>query len=84
MMMLMLILISLVSLSLQFEANEVDASAERASNLALIDKMTSGTMRSSRRSGDKGLVNDRKAVRFASGGKGSAALANKGGKKSRK
>lgn len=68
----------------QFEANEVDASAERASNLALIDKLASGTMRSNRRSGDKSLVNDRKAVRFASGGKGSAALTNKGGKKSRK
>lgn len=59
----------------------MDVKQERASNLALIDKMASGTARASKRTGDKGLVNERKAVRFASGGKGSAALAKKGGKK---
>jgi regulator of ribosome biosynthesis len=62
----------------------VDAAKERASNMALIDKMANGAAKSSRRSGDKGLVNDRKAVRFASGGKGSASLASKGAKKGRK
>lgn len=59
----------------------MDGKQERDTNLALIDKMTSGAAKSSRRSGDKGLVNDRKAVRFASGGKGSASLASKGGRK---
>lgn len=49
--------------------------------MALIDKMATGAAKSSRRSGDKDLVNERKAVRFASGGKGSAALASKTVKK---
>lgn len=58
----------------KFDANEVDASQERASHMALLTKMKKGTETANKRSGDKGLVNARKAVRFASQGKGSAVL----------
>ncbi|PWN36118.1 RRS1-domain-containing protein [Meira miltonrushii] len=64
----------------KFEANEVDASKERASHMALLNKMTNGTLAASKRNGDKDLVNVRKAVRFASDGKGSRVLAGDKGK----
>lgn len=61
----------------KFEANEVNASRERASHLALLNKMTNGSVAASKRSGEKDLVNVRKAVRFASDGKGSLGLVGK-------
>ncbi|KAH0445952.1 hypothetical protein IEQ34_025213 [Dendrobium chrysotoxum] len=64
----------------KFEANEVDASKERASHMALLNKMTNGTLATNKRNGDKDLVNVRKAVRFASDGKGSRVLAGDLGK----
>ena len=64
----------------KFEANEVDASKERASHLDLLNKMTNGAVAASKRNGDKDLVNVRKAVRFASDGKGSRVLAGDKGK----
>lgn len=65
----------------KFQANEVDASQENKKNLALLDHMNNKQVRTSKRDGEKDLVNARKAVRFASNGKGSVSLASK---KSRK
>ncbi|KDN53008.1 RRS1-domain-containing protein [Tilletiaria anomala UBC 951] len=58
------------SLKRKFEPNEVNTSAERSVQLGLLGKME----RAQKAGGDKGLVNTRKAVKYASQGRGTAAL----------
>jgi len=69
----------------KFDPTEKSVEAEKSSNLALIRKIESGH-RSSKKvkqdavgegTGDGNVLNVRKAVRFASGGHGAAALARK-------
>jgi regulator of ribosome biosynthesis len=62
----------------QFAPNEIDTSSERNAQLAMLNGLGGSASRSkpnAKGQGDESLVNARKAVRFASGGRGSAALA---------
>jgi len=69
----------------KFDPIEKSVEAEKSANLELVRKIESGH-RSSKRAkqdavgegtGDRSVLNVRKAVRFASGGKGAVALARK-------
>ncbi|SPO32766.1 related to RRS1 - regulator of ribosome biogenesis [Ustilago trichophora] len=74
----------------KFDPNEKDTSAERANNLALLNKLGTSAMRKKANSansvgqGDADLVNTRKAVQFATGGHGVTSMGGKGGKRGRK
>lgn len=61
---------------MQFEPTEAPVEREKAANLALIHKMEKEPRQNKAKkdTGD-GVLNVRKAIRSASGGKGSAALA---------
>jgi regulator of ribosome biosynthesis len=71
----------------QFDPIEKPVDAERSSNLDLIKQIGNGapggsSLKKAKRDGGGGVgdvVNVRKAVRFASGGQGAAALARKSG-----
>ena len=70
----------------QFDPIEKSVDAERSANMALIQQIGNGGGSSAKKakreaSGDGAgdVVNVRKAVRFASGGQGAAALARKSG-----
>ncbi|CDU22148.1 related to RRS1-regulator of ribosome biogenesis [Sporisorium scitamineum] len=62
----------------KFDPNEKDVAAERAGNLALLNKLGTSAMRkkaqNSEGQGDKELVNTRKAVQFATGGHGVTSM----------
>lgn len=68
----------------QFDPAEVSADKEKSSNLAILSKLgREPVAKKSRKSGDD-VVNVRKAVRAVSGGRGSAALAQRSNGKGRK
>lgn len=62
----------------QFDPTEASASAEKSQNMAIFSKLDREPSAKKAKDGDEGL-NVRKAVRFASKGKGSAALARTSG-----
>ena len=72
-------------LSPQFDPIEKSVDAERSANMALVKQIGNGsssTKKAKREAAGDGagdVVNVRKAVRFASGGQGAAALARKSG-----
>ena len=70
--------------ALQFDPTEVSAKAEQSQNMAILSKLDrEPEAKKSKTSSD--VLNVRKAVRFASKGKGSAALAgDANGKKGKK
>lgn len=68
---------------MQFEPTEAPVEREKAANLALIQKMEKEPrQKKARKDTRDGVLNVRKAIRAASGGKGSVALAksSRGGK----
>ena len=72
----------------KFDPNEKDTTAERASNLALLNKLGTSAMRKKAANtagqGDADLVNTRKAVQFATGGHGVTSMKGGSGKRGRK
>ena len=76
----------------KFDPNEKDTGAERAGNLALLNKLGTSAMRkkaiNSAGQGDADLVNTRKAVQFATNGHGVTSMgggdSRRGGKRGRK
>ncbi|CBQ69706.1 related to RRS1-regulator of ribosome biogenesis [Sporisorium reilianum SRZ2] len=72
----------------KFDPNEKDVAAERAGNLALLNKLGTAAMRkkalNTEGQGDKELVNARKAVQFATGGHGVTSMGAKRGKRGAK
>ncbi len=66
----------------KFDPTERDVSDERSQQLGVLDRMDRHGMKAGRSSmrgqGDAALVNERKAVKFASGGRGGIALARDG------
>ena len=68
----------------QFEATEVSADREKSQNLSILSKLDREPATKRVKGGDE-VLNVRKAVRAASKGKGSAALAKESsGKKGKK
>lgn len=70
---------SLTALYLQFEPAEASVEAEKKASLVLISKLDGSAGKKSRKSDGPaadGVVNVRKAVRFASKGRGNVALAS--------
>ncbi|KAH9833669.1 ribosome biogenesis regulatory protein-domain-containing protein [Rhodofomes roseus] len=64
----------------KFDPTEVSASAEKSHNLAILQKLDrEPAMKKAKSSGGHDVLNVRKAIRSASKGKGSAALAREGG-----
>lgn len=72
----------------KFDPNEKDTTAERANNLALLNKLGTSAMRKKAANtagqGDADLVNTRKAVQFATGGHGVTSMKGGSGKRGRK
>lgn len=72
----------------KFDPNEKDVGAERASNLALLNKLGTAAMRKNAKlaqgQGDRELVNTRKAVQFATAGHGVTSMKAKRGKRASK
>ncbi|KAF9006650.1 ribosome biogenesis regulatory protein-domain-containing protein [Cyathus striatus] len=68
----------------KFEPTTASAESEKKSSLAIISRMDSDAKKTRREPKEEGVLNVRKAVRFASKGKGSFALAGKVGPKSAK
>lgn len=74
----------LISLNMKFDPAEISASSEKSNNLALLSKLDREPTTKKSKTGDS-VLNVRKAVRFASQGRGSAALArDSAGSKGRK
>lgn len=65
----------------QFDPTETPVERERQTNIALISKLDGAPRQKKPRKDETGdgVLNVRKAVRFASGGKGSVALAKRSG-----
>ncbi|KAI0092696.1 ribosome biogenesis regulatory protein-domain-containing protein [Irpex rosettiformis] len=63
----------------KFEPAEVSSSTEKSHNLAILSKLDREPSAKKAKSGGDDVLNVRKAVRFASKGKGSAALARQSG-----
>ncbi|KAI0776198.1 ribosome biogenesis regulatory protein-domain-containing protein [Trametes elegans] len=73
----------------KFEPAEISAESEKSHNLAILSKLDKEPVakkfkKSSQTSGGSDVLNVRKAIRSASKGKGSAALAREGGSKGKK
>ena len=67
---------------LQFEPTEISASQEKSQNLAILSKLDKEpSAKKSKTSSGGDVLNVRKAIRSASKGKGSAALAREGASK---
>ncbi|CAO1624592.1 unnamed protein product [Parajaminaea phylloscopi] len=63
-----------------FDPNEGDARAERKKQMAILGKLDGSSSHKPR--GSEGVLNERKAVRFASRGEGALSLARKNGARS--
>jgi len=68
----------------QFEPIEASAQDEKQASIALIQRMDSDTKKMSEPRKEEGVLNVRKAVRFASKGRGGLALGREAAGKSRR